>query len=166
VTIKAAIFDLDGTLVNLPIDYRALYAEFRNITGTKNIEPITKTVAALNEALKGKAFETWTRAEFAILPKMTIIKEGVELYEQYSKIPKALVTMQGKNIVEKILSILNLSFQVIITREDSLDRTAQIALALEKLGLKPENVIVIGDRETDKNAAEESGCKFRMMVKT
>jgi len=165
VTIKAAIFDLDGTLVSLPIDYRALYAEFRKITGIKNIEPITKTVAALNEALRGKVFETWTRAEFTILPKMTIIPEGVELYEQYSEIPKALVTMQGRNVVKKILSVLNLSFQLIITREDSLDRTAQITLALEKLGLKPENVIVIGDRETDKTAAEKVGCKFRM-VKT
>lgn len=162
-TIKAAIFDLDGTLVNLPIDYHALYAEFRKITGIRNIEPVTKTVAALNETLRGKVFETWARTEFAILPKMTIMKEGAELYEQYSEIPKALVTLQGKNTVEKILSTLNLSFQVIITREDSLNRAAQIMLALGKLGLKPENVIVIGDRETDKNAAEKTGCNFRMV---
>jgi phosphoglycolate phosphatase-like HAD superfamily hydrolase len=53
----------------------------------------------------------------------------------------------------------------VITREDGLDRTVQIVLALEKLGLKPENVVVIGDRETDKTAAEKIGCKFRM-VKT
>jgi HAD superfamily hydrolase (TIGR01549 family) len=96
---------------------------------------------------------------------MTVVKEGTELYEQYSEIPKALVTMQGKTTVEKILSTLNLSFRVIITREDGLDRTAQITLALKKLRLKPENVIVIGDRETDKIAAEKIGCKFRM-VKT
>ena len=164
-TIKAAIFDLDGTLVKLPIDYRALYEEFCKITGIKNIEPVTETVAALNEALREKVFETWTKAELAILQKMTAVKEGVELYEQYSEISKALVTMQGKRAVEKILSTLNLSFLVIITREDSLDRAAQITLALEKLRLKPENVIVIGDRETDKIAAERVGCKFRM-VKT
>jgi HAD superfamily hydrolase (TIGR01549 family) len=165
VTIKAAVFDLDGTLVNLPIDYRALYAEFRKIMRIKNIEPITKTVAALNEALRGKVFETWTMAESATLPKMTIVKEGVELYEHYLEVPRALVTMQGKKTVEKILSTLNLSFQVVITREDSLDRTTQITLALEKLRLKPENVIVVGDRETDKTAAKKIGCKFKM-VKT
>ena len=164
-TIKAAIFDLDGTLVSLPIDYRALYAEFRKTMGIQDIEPITKTVAALNEALRGKVFETWTMAESAILPKITIVKEGTELYEQYSEIPKALVTMQGKKTVERILSTLTLSFQVVITREDSLDRAAQITLALEKLRLKPENVIVIGDRETDKAAAEKVGCKFKMVKK-
>jgi phosphoglycolate phosphatase-like HAD superfamily hydrolase len=52
---------------------------------------------------------------------------------------------------------------VVITREDSLDRIAQITLAVEKLGLKPEDVVVIGDRESDRTAAEENGCKFRMV---
>lgn len=162
-SIKAVIFDLDGTLVNLPMDYRALYAEFQKIMGINNIEPVTKTVAALNDATKGKVFETWTKAEFTVLPKMTIVKEGMKLFEQYSGIPKALVTMQGKRTMEKILSTLNLSFQVAITREDNLDRIAQIMLALEKLKLKPENVIMIGDRETDKTAAKKVGCKFKMV---
>ena len=164
-TIKAIIFDLDGTLVSLPINYQALYAEFRKITGIKNIEPLTKTVAALNEDLREKVFETWGRAELVILPKMTVVKEGIELYEQYSKIPKALVTMQGRKTAERILRKLNLSFRTVITREDSLDRTVQITLVLEKLRLRPENVAVIGDRETDKIAAEKIGCKFQM-VKT
>jgi HAD superfamily hydrolase (TIGR01549 family) len=163
VTIKAAIFDLDGTLVSLPIDYQALYAEFRKIIGIKNIEPVTKTVAALNEQLREKVFEKWTMAESAILPKISIVNAGIELYKQYSEIPKALVTMQGMRTVEKILSMLNLSFQVVITREDNLDRTAQITLALGKLRLKPESAIVIGDRETDKTAAKKIGCKFRMV---
>jgi phosphoglycolate phosphatase-like HAD superfamily hydrolase len=163
VTIKATIFDLDGTLVSLPIDYQALYSEFGRIMEIENVEPLTKTVASLNSVLRGKIFEAWTRAEFAILPKMTIVKEGMELYEQYSKIPKALVTMQGRKTVEKILCTLNLSFHVVITREDSLDRIAQITLALGKLKLKTESVLVIGDRESDRTAAEKIGCKFRMV---
>lgn len=162
-TIEAAIFDLDGTLVNLPINYEALYIEFKKIMGTRNIEPITYTVAALNETLRRKVFKTWTTAESNVLPKMTIMKEGRKLYQQYEKIPRALMTMQGKKTVEKILNIVHLSFQVMITREDSLDRTKQVRLAVEKLRLKPENVIVIGDRETDKTAAEKVGCEFKMV---
>jgi len=165
VTIKATIFDLDGTLVNLPIRYEALYEEFKKITGIQTIEPITKTVAALNRALRGKVFDTWTAAELDVLPEMTIVKEGIKLYEQYQNLPRALVTMQGTKTVEKILNISHLSFQVIITREDSLDRPTQIRLAVKKLGLKPEDVIVIGDRETDQTAAEKVGCKFMMVKK-
>ena len=161
--IKAAIFDLDGTLVNLPINYEALYEEFEKIIGTKNIEPVTKTVAGLNETLRRRVFDVWTAAELAILPKLIIVKGGMRLYQQYHDMPRALVTMQGKKTVEKILNTLNLSFQVIITREDSLDRTTQIKLAIEELRLKPESVIVIGDRETDKPAAETVGCKFEMV---
>jgi HAD superfamily hydrolase (TIGR01549 family) len=164
-TIKAIIFDLDGTLVSLPIDYPALYAAFQKIMKIKNIEPLTKTVTALNDDLRRKVFETWTRAELAILPKVTIVKEGMELYQQYSRIPRALVTMQGKETVERILRTLNLSFQAVMTREDSLDRTAQIMLTLKKLRLEPKNVVVIGDRESDKFAAKKIGCKFKM-VKT
>ena len=164
-TIKAIIFDLDGTLVSLPIDYPALYAAFKKIMRIKNIEPLTKTVAVLNDDLRMKVFETWTRAEFTILPKMTVVKEGMELYQQYSRIPRALVTMQGRETVERILRTLNLSFQAVMTREDSLDRTTQIMFALKKLRLEPKSALVIGDRETDKIAAEKIGCKF-MMVKT
>lgn len=161
--IKAAIFDLDGTLVNLPINYEALYEEFKKIIGIPNIEPVTETVAALNTTRKEKVFDAWTDAELAILPKMTDIKEGMKLYQQYIGNRRALVTMQGRKTAEKILNTLNLSFQVIITREDSLDRTAQIRTAIEKLRLKPENVIVIGDRENDKTAARKVGCKFKMV---
>lgn len=162
-TIKAAVFDLDGTLVNLPIDYRALYAEFRKIMGTKNIQPVTKTVAALNTALRGKVFEAWTTAENAILPRMTIVREGMDQYKQYQDVPKALVTMQAAKTVEKVLNITHLSFQVVITREDSLDRATQIRLAVAKLGLEPEDVAVIADRRTDRIATEKVGCRFRMV---
>lgn len=161
--IKAAIFDLDGTLVNLPINYEMLYEEFKKIIGAQNIEPITKTVAALDPVFKEKIFDTWTAVELAILPKMARVKEGMSLYEQYEGKPRALMTMQGKKTVEKILNTLHFSFQAIITREDSLDRATQIKLAIGKLRLKPENVIVIGDRETDKTAAEKVGCKFKMV---
>jgi HAD superfamily hydrolase (TIGR01549 family) len=161
--IRAAVFDLDGTLVNLPIDYGELYAESKKIIGADPIEPITKTIAALNETLKQKVFDLWTNIEQVALKKMTLVQEGMELYHQYANRPKALVTMQGKETVELILYTLSLSFQTAITREDSLDRTTQIQKAIEKLRLKPENVIVIGDRETDKTAAETVSCKFRMV---
>ena len=161
--IEAAVFDLDGTLVNLPIDYEALYEEFKKLIRTQNIEPLTRTVAALNARLKKKVFDKWAATEFAVLPEMTIVKEGMNLYQYYADKPRALVTMQGKRTVEKILKTLNLSFGVVITREDSLDRIIQIRMVVEKLRSRPESVIVIGDRETDKTAAESVGCKFKMV---
>lgn len=161
--IEAAIFDLDGTLVNLPIDYEELYARFKKTTGKTSVEPLTKTIAELNPTLKKRVFKAWTEMEFAALPRMTIAEEGITLYQQYRNTPRALVTMQGKKTVQRILEALSLSFNVIITREDSLDRISQIKMAMKKLRLKPENVIVIGDRETDRTAAEKVGCKFKMV---
>jgi HAD superfamily hydrolase (TIGR01549 family) len=161
--IEGVIFDLDGTLVKLPIDYRTLYEEFKKIIGVNNIEPVTKTIAKLDATLKGRIFDTWTTAELAILPKMTTVKEGMMLYQKYRGTPRVLVTMQGKITVERILNSLSLSFQAVITREDSLDRATQIRMAIRKLRLRPENVIVIGDRETDQTAAEKLGCQFKMV---
>jgi len=161
--IEAVVFDLDGTLVNLPINYEKLYAKFRRITGKANVEPVTRTIAALNPSLRKRVFDVWDKTELAVLSRMTIVNEGTTLYKHYQNVPKALVTMQGKKPVEKILATLNLSFDLIITREDSLDRTAQVKMAIEKLRLQPENVIVIGDRETDKTAAETVGCIFKMV---
>ncbi len=37
--IEAAIFDLDGTLVDIPIDYHMMLVEFKRILGVDEVRP-------------------------------------------------------------------------------------------------------------------------------
>lgn len=159
--IEAVIFDLDGTLVNIPIDYETLYKKIIKVAEIDKIESLTKTLQKLSGKQRIKAFEVWTREELKALPQITVNKEGMKLYKVYSNKPLALVTMQGKPTVIEIMKKLNLKFQFIITREDSLDRVQQIKMALNKLQKEPGKVLIIGDRESDAAAACEIGCQFK-----
>jgi len=154
------VFDLEGTLVKLPIDYETLYEEIKRELEISQVKPLTKTVKMLDSGSRKKVYELWERAELKALANMSLNEEGIEIYRNCSKNPVALVTMQGKVVVRKILTHFHLSFNVIITREDEIDRVQQIRKAIDEMGLTPRNVLVVGDRDTDEAAAKQIGCKF------
>jgi HAD superfamily hydrolase (TIGR01549 family) len=158
--IQAVIFDLDGTLIRLPINYERLFHEVSKITNIANVRPLTKTVSKLDEKTRKKVFEAWDKAELSALAGMTVNDEGLALYERFLEKPKALVTMQGKALVQNVLERLDLSFNFFITRENCLDRVAQLRIAVEKLGKPLQNVMFIGNTDEDFLAAKKTRCKF------
>jgi phosphoglycolate phosphatase-like HAD superfamily hydrolase len=158
--IEAVVFDLDDTLIHLPLDYDKLLQQFSSIMKTENVRPLTKTVPKLDEKTKRQIFSLWDKAELASLPEMTPMKRGMALYNKFSKKRRSLVTMQGKAFVNRLLEQLNLNFDVILTREDCLDRVKQLRTAARILGVRLENVLFVGNGESDQNSAEEAGCRF------
>lgn len=158
--IDAVAFDLDGTLVNLPIDYDTLFAEFSKIMMREDVQPITETIPRLDMHTKKKVFEVWTDAELAALKDMTANDEGMTLYRKYPAKPKALVTMQGREPVRKILRTLSLLFNLTVTREDSLDRVDQLKIAAQGLKVQFEKMLFIGNTEGDLRAAQKVKCQF------
>jgi HAD superfamily hydrolase (TIGR01549 family) len=158
--IEAVIFDLDGTLVNIPIDYEGLYRKIEKSAKTEKIKVLTKTLQTLSKDECIKAFEIWTNEEIQAFPNTTINEKGMKLFKVYSDKPLALVTMQSRKTVDMILGKFELKFEAVVTREDSLDRKKQIKLAIEKLKAHPRKVLMIGDRESDSAAAQDAGCRF------
>jgi HAD superfamily hydrolase (TIGR01549 family) len=162
---KAVIFDLDGTLVDLPIDYDKLFKDFGKLMKTADVRPLTKTISKLDEKTRNEVFKHWEKIELEALRKMILKTEGLELYKQYSGKPKALVTMQGKILVENALRQLGIFFDLIVTRENSLDRVEQLKIAAQKLKTPVKCVLFIGNTEEDSEAAKKIGCEF-LRVKT
>jgi HAD superfamily hydrolase (TIGR01549 family) len=158
--IDAVIFDLDGTLVNLPIDYEKFEAEIAKLAKTSKIKPITKTIAGFNKEAKKAIFEVWSKLEAQAWKTATVNQNGMELFEKYHFQRKALVTMQGEALVDEICKALNLHFDFIVTRESSLDRVEQLFLAKEKLGVNFKNTLFIGNTEGDQKAAKAVHCQF------
>jgi len=157
---KAVIFDLDGTLVNLPIDYDALFQKFSKIMKTSKIHPLTTTISRLDEKTKMEVFKVWERVELEAFENMTNNEEGIEQYERSLKKPKALVTMQGRVLAKKAVEQLNLSFDTIVTRENSLNRTEQLEIAAKNLDVLTNEVLFVGNTDEDANAARKINCQF------
>lgn len=158
--IEAVIFDLDGTLIQLPVDYEKLFTEFKKIIHADDVQPITEVVLNLDKHTRHQVFMAWDKAELAAAPHTTFKKEGMKIYKSFAQKPKALVTMQGKAVVENILARLKLSFDFTITREDSLDREEQLKNAAKKLKRRCDSILFVGDTENDFMAAEKVGCGF------
>jgi len=154
------VFDLEGTLVKLPIDYEKLYEEIKRELKISKVKPLTKTVKMLDSRSREKVYKLWERAELKTLPNMSANDEGMKIYKKHSNKPVALVTMQGKTVVRKILDHFHLSFNAVVTREDEIDRAQQIRKAIDEIGLEPHSVVVVGDRDSDEAAAKQVGCAF------
>ncbi|MCW4053662.1 MAG: HAD-IA family hydrolase [Candidatus Bathyarchaeota archaeon] len=159
--IEAVIFDLDGTLIDLPIDYEQLFNEFSKILKTKDIQPITKTISNLDKETKKRIFQVWDEKENLAWKRGTTKKEGIAIYLKFTDKPKALVTMQGKSLVQEITKSSSLSFNSIVTREDSLERTEQLRIAARKLCVPlGKKILFVGNTEGDATAAEKVECQF------
>lgn len=161
----AVVFDLDGTLVHLPINYDRLFEEFRTIMKIQNIQPVTKTISDLDSKTRQRIFEVWDNAELQALQNKTVNNEGVEIYKRFLKQRKALVTMQGRRLVKEALEQMRMRFDFVVTREDSLDRTEQLKLAAKKLGVDVRNVLFVGNTEGDSAAAAQLECMFMRVGK-
>jgi phosphoglycolate phosphatase-like HAD superfamily hydrolase len=163
--IEAVIFDLDRTLIHLPIDYEELFIEFKKIMHTEEVRPLVDTVSKLDPITKGKVFKVWDKAELSVSERITINEEGVRIYEEYSRKPKALVTLQGRKVVEIILERFSLFFDAVVTREDALKRDEQLRIASEKLKTQLQNLLFVGNTDGDYAAARKAGCQFLTVSK-
>ncbi len=158
---KAAVFDLDGTLFCLPVDWEGLFARFRQIMHLDAVRPLVDTVAKLDDKTRAKVFEAWDRAELAIFDDATECGQGLQLYCAFEGKPRALVTLQGRAVISLLLKKFNLKFDVVLTREDSIFRTEQLQVATEKLHTQASDVLFVGNTESDAQAAKTVGCMFQ-----
>jgi HAD superfamily hydrolase (TIGR01549 family) len=158
--IEAVVFDLDGTLVNLPINYEELLGEFKEIMRVENVRPLVDTVSRVDDETRKRVFRAWDKAELAVSAKITVNDESMKVYREYAEKPKALVTLQGRKVVDAVVARFGLAFDVVVTRENSLFRAEQLRTAAEKLGVQMENVLFVGNTEGDAVAAEKVGCQF------
>ena len=165
--IKGIIFDLDGTLVRLPIRYDLVQNNLKKIFNTQDeFKPLIVSIISHAKGDSSKineAFESICKEESRATDELEIIENAFDVLEFFKskKLKLGLVTMQCRKAVERVISKVDqLSvFSSVISRDESYDRKEQIEKMLKNLQLAPDEALVVGDRIHDIVSAKKVGCQ-------
>ena len=179
--IKAVVFDLDGTIVDFKLDYKASRAEIiqllteegfpRSIFSINDnlFEILNKAEIFLKnhnkekdvEGIKAKIFSVAEKYEMEATHKTRLIPGILETLKalRKMKLKTALFTVNGRSSVNHVLTTLNLKqyFDAVITRDDvSMVKPNPLHLktALKMLKVRPKEAVVVGDSVWDIKSAQ------------
>ena len=164
--IKGIIFDLDGTLVQLPIDYQKVQKNLKEFFNISNeFKPLIPTIIKLSKNDQNKikvSFDLICKEEILASDNFKTMNNALETLDflKSKNLSLCLVTMQCKDALEKVLQKLQISdlFDSVISRDESFDRQKQIELSLQNIVLTPSEILVVGDRIHDIESAKKIGC--------
>mgnify|MGYP005641101375 FL=1 len=164
--IKGIVFDLDGTLIQLPIDYKKIQKNLKEFFNISNeLKPLIPTIIKLSKNDQNKikvSFDLICKEEILASDNFKTMNNALETLDflKSKNLSLCLVTMQCKDALEKVLQKLQISdlFDSVISRDESFDRQKQIELSLQNIVLTPSEILVVGDRIHDIESAKKIGC--------
>ena len=162
------ITDLDGTLVDLGIDWDQLRDRIRREMGwnhpLKPLGPSIPVAAGGDREKVEAAFKIVERAEVEAAMRAERDEKLISSLNRLKNLGLkiGLVTLQALNPALTALRRLGVLefFDLIITREISLSREEQLKIVIEKLKSRPDRSIFVGDTEMDLESSRKIGCIF------
>jgi phosphoglycolate phosphatase-like HAD superfamily hydrolase len=169
---RYCVFDMDGTLISLPVEWDKVRAELQRLTGTKlRFNPFfldLQNIVSKEPLMLGPMLRTIDEYEARAVPGARLEDGAMDVLSALSRRAElSLVTMQGRAACDSILRRLGIAsfFASRFTREDSMDRKAQLRMALESIEAKDAEAVFVGDRINDLKAARAAGVRFVMIRK-
>ena len=164
--IKGIIFDLDGTLVRLPIQYDKIFKKLQNLFDTNDeFKPLIPTIIEKSKndpKIIEKAFKIICEEETFATNNFEIIDDAINTLNYFKKnnYSVCLVTMQCFNAAKIILDKMQVSelFSSIVTRNLFHERHIQIKKSIESLSFSTNEILMVGDRINDVRSAQQVGC--------
>jgi len=165
--IRAALFDMDGTIYDSGIDWRRLR---REIDLPSDGRPILEQLADAPDEVRNRGTRLLHEAEALGASDGALIEGTEELLAMLHRrgIPCALITNNSRRSVETVLSKHELRFDVVFSRDDGPSKPAPdlFLAALARLGVPPADALVIGDAHLDAIAASAAGIPRVVLVGT
>ncbi len=162
-SLKAVIFDLDGTVVENSYDWSGIRAEL----GTKS-SSILEYLAGLPEPERSRKGAILERHE-AEQTRQSSLREGMRELLAFLRdegVKTALVTNNTRANTSYLLNKFSLSFDHVITRESGLWKPtgAPFVDVLRVFGADPDECAVVGDTRFDVWAAMDAGIDLILIL--
>ena len=175
---QTVVFDLEGTLVYLKVDdskvVEFLVGELRRLDPGLDFQRAHGAVEILREVegkVQGSALEETKKSVSSKLAEVEKASAGSARERKDAR--SALSSLQSKGIkvgaitgfseqgAKEVLKHVGLEGAVPIlgSRDDSMDQSQRITIALKKSGSKPEDATFVADGSSDVEAARSSGVK-------
>mgnify|MGYP000004365678 CR=1 FL=1 len=164
---KGVIFDFDGTIVELSIDFKKIKEKILNEAKKRKLKIPRKNYPILELLEKIKKLNKEEGERFYLIGheilrdeeikacEKTNPKEGaVELLKRLKEngIKVGIITRNCKDVVYNVVNKFNIPYDVILTRDD-VEKVKpdplHIKKILEKLNLKKKDVLIVGDHPFD-----------------
>ncbi|MCX6562588.1 MAG: HAD-IA family hydrolase [Candidatus Aminicenantes bacterium] len=154
--LRGALFDMDGTVVDVPYDWARIKADL----GTEDV-PILSYLSGLAEPERSWKWAILRRYEDEATER-AVLKRGMRRFLGFLEsrgIRTALITNNSRRNTDILLNRFQLAFDLVMTRESGLWKPsgAPLAAAMKDLGLAKNACCAIGDSHFDIRAAEEAG---------
>ncbi|MBS7611926.1 HAD family hydrolase [Candidatus Bathyarchaeota archaeon] len=166
--IRNLIFDLDETLILLPVDWSLVYRELGRLLG-REVSSFTTTLSALwGSELYGEVSRLVEKYELESLNGLIVLDDSPrilrKLWENYEL---NLTSLQSRRSIESVLNLIGVRelFKVVVSRDEQPTRSGQIKLVLSIEGYKASETMMVGDRVNDVLSALENNCKAALLVR-
>lgn len=158
------IFDLDGTIVNLSVDWEKTFADLKGKFGNK-----AESIRGFLDTLKGhdrrRALKIIEKYELEHMHSVKANKEVVAFIKKIPrKIPLVIFSTNTQTAIQAALEKVGLKerFRFIISSDDVKKMKPdpeRLNIIIRKLGVKKENVVYLGDKDLDVEAGRRAGIK-------
>jgi len=157
-TVRAAILDMDGTLLDTRMDWIAIR---REIGLPADGRPILEQLATADPVISDRGRRILAAAERSGVENGSLMPGATELVEHLRShgVACVLITNNTRACAEIVLKRHPLSFDIVMTRDDGVAKPSPDMLwtALGRLGVEPQESVAVGDAHLDVIAAHRAG---------
>ena len=161
---RGVIFDLDGTITVNNLDFAAIRQEI----GLSGGQPILEYMDTVPPQERARVSEILERHERQAAETAELNDGATELLLHLARkgIKTALLTRNSRGSARVVMDRHGLAFDLVVAREDAEPKPSPqpVLLIADRLGLGPQDMLVVGDYKFDIMSGQAAGAKTALLL--